>query len=228
MTGDAEPTHSGAILDVPVHMLVVLGFLAAEGTKTAPLLGPGAPADLTEHLNDHSLAEPELIVAAKAAQKLENGPLIVLSAAAEATIRAVLDEPEIARGRLLIAGTGAAEDRAALEALPWLSWTRVRHVDLEYVPPRAVQGPVGGLEGGLGLVVLDADAAEWVARTPHFAPMARILPQLTSAWLPDRFSTAELEAGRHAQATVVAITSSASWRITAPLRAAKRALRREP
>jgi predicted O-methyltransferase YrrM len=37
--------------------------------------------------------------------------------------------------------------------------------------------------------------------------------------------TGEAEAARRAQAEIAAITSSASWRITAPLRAAKRALR---
>jgi hypothetical protein len=208
-------------------MLVVLGLSAIEGKAAAPVLGPGAPAEIADQLDGQPLPEPELIAAAKVAQGTGNGPLIVLGAGATETVRAVLDERDIGRGRLLIVGTGAAEDRAALEALPWLSWTRVRHVDLEYVPPRAAEGPTGGLTGGLGLVVLDADAAEWVERTPGFVPMARLLPQLSSPLLPARISAEEVEAGRRAQATVAAITSSASWRITAPLRAAKRALRRK-
>jgi hypothetical protein len=226
MTADAKPTHSGALLDAPVHALIVLGLLARGGMRTAPLLGAGAPAELAAQLDAELLPEPALIAAAKAAQELEDGPLIVLGGGAATTVRAVLDEPEIGRGRLLIVGTGAAEDRAALEALPWLSWPRVRHVDLEYLPPRAVQGPAGGLVGGLGLVILDADAPEWVERTPDFAAMAQLLPRLNSAWLPARPAAEELEAGRRAQAELAAITSSASWRITAPLRAAKRAVGR--
>ncbi len=209
-----------------VHTLVALGLLAADGTATAPLLGTGAPDELAEQLDREPLPEPALLAAARAAQELEHGPLIVLGGDAAASVRALLDEPEIGRARLLIVGTGAAEDRAALEALPWLSWPRVRHVDLEYVPPRAVRGPAGGLAGGLGLVVLDAGAPEWAKRTPDFAPMAQLLPELNSAWLPARPSAEELEAGRRARAEVAAITSSASWRITAPLRAAKRAVGR--
>jgi hypothetical protein len=219
MNAFSEPGRFGAAA------LVVLG-LQATGGGGVLLLGPGTPAELAEHLDSQMLSEQNLIAAAKDAQAAESPPLIVLGGGAATTAQAVLDEPEIARARLLIAGTGAATDRAALEALPWLSWTRVRRVDLEFVPPRAPEGPVGGLEGGLGLVVLDTDATEWGARTPNFVPMARLLPKLTSAWLPERLSTDELQAGRQAQAELAAITSSASWRVTAPLRAAKQAIRR--
>lgn len=205
--------------------LVVLGWQALEDGGPL-LLGPGTPPALAEQCDAQLLSEEALIEAAKYAQAAENQPLIVLGGASATTARAVLDEQEIARARLLLVGTGAAEDRAALEALPWLSWTRVRYVDLEFVPPRAPEGRVGGLDGGLGLVVLDPEVGDRSSRTPDFVPMARLVPHLTSAWLPERLASDELEAGRQAQATLAAITSSTSWRITAPLRAAKRAIRR--
>jgi hypothetical protein len=204
--------------------LVVIGLQAAR--DEAPLLGPGAPLDLVDRLEAEPLPEGRLLDAARAAQVDRGVPLIVLGGEAVATARAVLDEPEIARALLLIVGTGPAVNRAALEELPWLSWTRVRHVDLELVPPRVPEGPVADLQGGLGLVVLDIDTSGRRARTPGYRAMARLLPELTSAWVPERFTTAELEAGRQAQATVAMLTSSTSWRVTAPLRAAMQAMRR--
>jgi predicted O-methyltransferase YrrM len=206
----------------------VLGLLAAAGKETALVLGEGTPAELAERTGASQVSGQALLDAAKAAQSTKDGPLIVLGAGCAATAQAVLDDVDVERGRLLIFGTGDAADRAAVEAVPWLSWTRVRHLDLEYVPPRAVEGPVQGLVGGLGLIVLDAQAAAATngGRTTNFAPMAQVLPDLISAGVPSRLSNAEIEAGRRAQTTLAEVTSSLSWRLTAPLRAANAALRR--
>ncbi len=207
----------------------MLGLLAAEGEAATAVVGAGVPDELAGHVHGKVLGDGALVAAGKVAQERRNGPVIILGAGAETALQAVLDEPEIERARLLLLGTGNALERAALEAVPWLTWPRVRYVDLEYVPPRVIEETPGAerLEGGLGLVVLDADAEAWSAPRPRFVPIARLLPRLRSAWLPPRIAAEELQAayGR-ADATIAAITSSASWRITAPLRAAKRVLRR--
>jgi predicted O-methyltransferase YrrM len=229
VTAAAEPVDLRlAAGDVPAaaETLAVLGLLAAEGEGARLVLGEGTPAELAERTGSTQVTGQTLLDAAKAAQSAAEGPLIVLGGGDAATVQAILDDAEIAKGRLLIVGTGGAADRAALEALPWLAWSRVRHVDLEYVPPRVSQGPLGGLVGGLGLVVLGPDTGAGTERTTHFTPVAQLLPQLSSAGVPARVSVEEIEAGRRAQAALAEVTSSPSWRITAPLRAAKTALHR--
>jgi hypothetical protein len=208
----------------PADISAILGLLATKGPRSGLLLGPGAPAELSVSTDNNVLTERELIDAAKACQNPDGSCVIVVGTGA--ATRSVLDQPEISRACLLIVGTGAADNRAALEALPWLSWTRVRHVDLEYVPPRVIGSSIPELSGGLGLVIVDADPETWTERTSRFVPMARLLPDLVSAWVPARMSAELIEEGRSAQAELAAITSSASWQITAPLRAVKNRLRR--
>jgi predicted O-methyltransferase YrrM len=74
----------------------------------------------------------------------------------------------------------------------------------------------------------NADTVEWggirVLRTTSGAASAAPAEPAQSTE-PAGVSAEEVEAGRRAQAALAEITASASWRITAPLRAAKRALR---
>jgi hypothetical protein len=214
-------------LTVPAEHGVVLG-LAARGPVA--LFGPGVPDDLAT--GDERLRTDALVDAAVAAQDGEHAPVIVLGAGCGSVARVILDQPHVRRAWLLLLGTGDAGARAELEAIPWRSWPRVRHVDLEYVPPRLVEDGPGfhRLERGLGLVVLDADEAKWTEPGTRFVPIARLLPDLRSPSVPARIAADELaqerERRERADAVIRDLTSSASWRITAPLRAAKRAVAR--
>ncbi|HEX8104105.1 MAG TPA: hypothetical protein VF533_15910 [Solirubrobacteraceae bacterium] len=218
----------------PAEHAAILGAVAAHPEATV-LAGAGLPPALTERLDAAEQDGPDLV--ARAAQ--EKTLLIVLAAGDAATLQALLDEPQIAAATLLLAGTGAADARAALEALPFRQWPRVRYVDLEYVAPRVVEEGRGHerLEGGLGLIVLDADAqpGEWPAPAPPYLPLARAIEGLRSAALPPRIAARELERLRaeladerarreRAEQVVAELTGSPSWQVTAPLRAAKHAL----
>jgi hypothetical protein len=212
----------------PAEHRAVLGLLGSDGDR--PVVGTGVPDSLVARLGVDPLDENALVAAARTPSA--SPPRIVLSAGAEPTVRAVLDEPAIPRACVLLLGTGDADARATLEAVPWQEWPRVRYVDLEYVPPRAVEEGPGWsrLEGGLGVVVLDEGAAEWHTPCPSYVPMARLLPALRSPSVPARVIAEELESERdrreRAEAVTATVMSSRSWRITAPLRAAKRILLR--
>ncbi|MGI8622009.1 MAG: hypothetical protein ACR2NB_00670 [Solirubrobacteraceae bacterium] len=159
----------------------------------------------------------------------EQVAVVVRAASADLAVE-LLDESRWRSGRLFLVGTGDAAARGRLEAVPWLSWVRVRFVDLELVPPRIVEDGPGlqRLTGGLGLVEHFESGSEPQTRRAPEVPMARLLPELQSALLPPRLAARQLaeesEQRRRADRVVQDLQASVSWRATAPLRAAKRLL----
>jgi hypothetical protein len=203
---------------------LVLGFLADGGSM---LFGTGTPDELLCHGKSAALAQTELIAAARSAQGADGGPVIV-TPWARTTVEAILDDPAIEQARLLLLDCGDVGVRAELEAMPWGQWPRLDHVDLEYLPPRVIEDVPGSqrLHGGVGLVVIGPRRS---GPRPNFVPMARLLPGLRSAAMPPRIAALELESAQarleRAERVIGSLTSSASWRVTAPLRAAKSAAR---
>jgi hypothetical protein len=206
------------------HM--VLGF-GAEGARL--LFGVGLSEELVASCRGEPLVLEALLEATRCAQDEEPPPVIVIPGASP-SIEAILDDPEIETALLLLLSTGELETRRRLEEVRWRQWPRVGLVDLEYCPPRVVEDTPGAqrLQGGLGLVAIGLGPA----RGPSFVPMARLLPGLRSPLIPARIAAAELEAARECQArlrraedVIRSLTASWSWRITAPLRAAKAELR---
>lgn len=207
------------------------------------MLGGQVPLEVEDATTAHGPAE--VAAALAAAQSGAEVPLVVLPAGAVDTVLHVLDDGAVRRATLVLMGTGDAAARTTLEEVPWRSWPRVRSVDLEYVPPRVVEDGPGHprLVGGVGLVLLDADEQEWTEPATPPVAVARLIPRLSSPALPPRIAAQELGAARaelaalraqtaeldgerlrreRAEGLVTALQSSLSWRVTAPLRAAKR------
>ena len=137
------------------------------------------------------------------------------------------------------------EVRRGLEAVDYDSFAKVRHVDLDFVPGYHFRGALEGeLWAGLALVVVDADrprapgeSAHQVRYHPHHHQMVLARDAAANAGaVADRDALrTQLAATRERLGAVQeelaylqrmhhAVTGSPSWRITAPLRAAKAAV----
>ncbi len=167
--------------------------------------------------------------------------VVVVHARSEDLIIDLLGSHSWAQGFLLLLGTGPQLARRPLELLDWFSWTKVRYVDLEFVPPRLVEAGAGSfhLEGGLGLIGI-SQLHQSLPRRPSAAPVARLLPDLRSPAIPERIAAAEVKAARRrlrevekqrdvalknlarAERVISRMESSLSWRFTAPLRELRR------
>jgi hypothetical protein len=111
--------------------------------------------------------------------------------------------------------------RSGLRSVPYGRYRKVSYVELDFVPGYAFREPAQGshLWGGLGLIVVEPGGGH--AGT-HFsrAGLHHDVHELMAGAQDTR-----LELERHRE-WLEAIQSSVSWRVTAPLRAAARGLRR--
>lgn len=159
----------------------------------------------------------------------------------------LLNSRALARTVILIHDIANPELRRGVDSVPFRAWPKVAHVELDWVPGQLFREPAlrHELWYGLGLVVVDAARPAYLGGDPsqaRYYPSAPLLAEARDALVareaggepaggaaaqaprpvrpPPRFE--ELEAELAASRRVVAsMSSSASWRLTAPLRAAK-------
>ncbi len=209
-------------LSGPAELAVVRGFGAA-----AVLCERGVPEPFAGAFPGSVHDRAGLL---KALRSNTAGTTVVIRASSSELAAELLDEVGWQSGHLFLVGTGDAEARIRAESVPWLSWVRVRYVDLEFVPPRIVESGPGHarLTGGLGLVELSGTSSSTAPRRAPELPVARLLPGLESALLPPRIAAQQLaeESERRlvAERVIDDLKASVSWRATAPLRGIKRVL----
>jgi hypothetical protein len=161
----------------------------------------------------------------------------------------LLSSPAIADTVILIHDSMNEQVRSGLDAVRYAAHPKVAHVNLDFVPGYMFRDPDHRHElwGGLGLVVVDATRSAYHPSAPvieeryyeagHCYPQLRDLVVARERGEPTSLEEAreqrtiaeELEAVRaerdHYQGMSEAITGSISWKLTAPLRAAKRGAR---
>lgn len=155
----------------------------------------------------------------------------------------LLGSPAVADTLIVIHDANNEQVRAGLDAVPYAAHPKVAHVNLDFVPGYMFRDPEHHHElwGGLGLVMVDATRTAYFPSSPvveeryyeagHLYPEMRALVLERERGVPTtpteaqriRHQAWELEALR---ANYESVMNSLSWRITAPLRAAKRAVRR--
>ncbi len=159
----------------------------------------------------------------------------------------LLASDAVARTVILAHDTLNEEVRAGLNDLDYDRYEKVAWVDLDFVPGYVARLParLGECWGGLGLVVVDASrsfrtgqqrrgvdlidqsqliwpAAQWIRSESNSA--IELVPKKLLTDAETRSGALERELGRHRQ-WLESIQTSASWRLTEPLRALKRRLR---
>lgn len=166
----------------------------------------------------------------------------------------LLASPAIGRTVIVTHDTGNEIVRAGLDAVDYAASAKVRHVDLDFVPGHLGQDRFPGeLWYGLGLILVDAaQATDHGARTPvqsdrrHGGELLAIARDALAGTPGDGSASSsgstpadaqELQVLRekvaglehevaHHRGLWQALMASPSWRATAPLRAAKRVVRR--
>ncbi len=161
-------------------------------------------------------------------------------------MEALLASPAVGRTIIVMHDTGNEEVRRGLDAVRYDARPKVAHVDLDFVPGHLGQERFPGeLWYGLGLVVVDHTRQAYGTRSAVQADRhhggellalardvlagrpAELHPSVAAAAARDelvalhrRVDELEREVAHH-QGVVRDLTSSVSWKVSAPLRAAK-------
>jgi hypothetical protein len=167
-------------------------------------------------------------------------------------MRDLLDSPAVTRTVILAHDTLNEDVRAGLASIDYAAYEKVAWVDLDFIPGYVARLParLGEVWGGLGLVVVDASgdfrgagprssddlfdhaqlvwpAAEWIRRQgtngSDFHGGLELVAASELVEAEGRCNALSHELERH-RAWLRGIEGSASWRLTAPLRALKRRL----
>lgn len=161
----------------------------------------------------------------------------------------LLSSPAVADTVILIHDVMNEQVRSGLDAVRYAAYPKVAHVNLDFVPGYMFRDPdhLHELWGGLGLVVVDATRSAYFPSAPviedryyeagHYYPQLRDLvaarergePASPAEVREHRTISSELDAVReerdHYRRVSEAMSGSVSWKLTAPLRAAKRGAR---
>jgi hypothetical protein len=148
----------------------------------------------------------------------------------------LLTAPALARSVILTHDTMNEVVRAGLEEVRYGAYPKVSYVDLDFVPGYMFLEPSlkHELWGGLGLVVIDSSRSAYFAGNvrqsryyPAFDLIRSARDELLDGGEADPSEVRELrEQLTLTRGWLDAVQTSASWRLTAPLRATKARLRR--
>jgi hypothetical protein len=169
-------------------------------------------------------------------------------------VRRDLDEllasPAVTDTLILIHGSMNEQIRTGLDAVRYTAHPKVAHVNLDFVPGYMLRSPGRRyeLQGGLGLVIVDAARTAYFPDAPvveeRYYQAGRLYPRIRDlVAAAERNEPASPEEAREQRAlaeelTAVreererykamsdTVTRSLSWKVTAPLRAATRGARR--
>jgi Methyltransferase domain len=171
------------------------------------------------------------------------------AAGARQDIEDLLDSPAVGRTVIAIHDTVNERVRLGVEAVRYAAWPKVAYVHLDWIPGQLFREP--GLENelwyGLGLVVVDSSRSayeEGEVFEQRYFPAAPLLaegrrqrvgvgdgsPEPRRPGLPNVTEDLRWELDRarellgQQQRELAAVLASPSWRLTAPLRRAKRRL----
>jgi hypothetical protein len=157
----------------------------------------------------------------------------------------LLSSPAIADTAIIIHDTSNEQVRSGLDAVRYAAYPKVAHVNLDFVPGYMFRDPdhLHELWGGLGLVIVEATRSAYFPAVPvienryyeagRFYPQLRDLVAAQERGQPaspeeareQRTISEELDVVRnerdHYRRLSEAVTGSLSWKVTAPLRAAK-------
>lgn len=238
-------TAEGASLRrVAAHSKEVHSFDLVEPELDVDTLG-----NVTLHTGDSHQLLPELL--AELASQERNVDFVLVDGDHSAKgvnqdIEDLLDSPAIGKTIILIHDITNEEVRRGLDSVRYGAWPKVEHVDLDFVPGYLFKEDrlLNELWGGLGLVVVDASRLAYGRGDPmqqRVYPAAQLFARVRDQIVAEQRAEgssgdagseetadevmrlrAEIEHQRDLQA---AMKRSLSWRLTAPLRAAKRGAR---
>jgi hypothetical protein len=162
----------------------------------------------------------------------------------------LLSSPAIADTIVLIHDVTNEQVRSGLDAVRYAAYPKVAHVNLDFVPGYMLRDPDHRheLRGGLGLVIVDATRTAYYPAVPvienRYYEAGHLLPQVRDLVIAREHGEPASPAEAREQRTLAeelaavreeheryrqlsdTVTSSLSWKVTAPLRAVMHRARR--
>jgi Methyltransferase domain len=224
--GTAE---GGSLARIAAHSEIVHSFdmvLPHEDVRNLP--------GVTLHTGDSHELVPRLL--AELAEAGENVDFVLVdgdhsSEGVRRDIVDLLESPAVASTLILMHDTMNEVVRAGLEEVRYGAYPKVAYVDLDFVPGYMFQEPSlkHELWGGLGLVMVESARSAYFAgnvRQSRYYPAYELITsardQLLERGDADPFELRQLREELDAtRSWLDAVQNSASWKLTAPLRALK-------
>jgi hypothetical protein len=209
------------------------------------------PENVIVHAGDSHVLLPQVL--AQLAEEGRNVDFVVVdgdhtAAGVRQDVEDLLDSPAVGRTAILIHDVANERVRLGVDAVRFAAWPKVAYVHLDWIPGQLFREP--GLSHelwyGLGLVLVDASRSAYEGGEvfeQRYFPAAPLLAggrqhllegdgshEPRRPGIPNRTEDLRweldqaLELVDRQQRELAAILASPSWRITAPLRRAKRRL----
>jgi hypothetical protein len=226
--------EGGSLARIAAHRAESHSFDLVEPSPAAREL-----SNVTFHTGDSHRLLPELL--ARFAEEGRNVDFVLVdgdhsSDGVRQDVQDLLDSPAIGRTIIVLHDTMNEVVRAGLERVRYEAYPKVAYVELDVVPGYMFREPalLHQLWGGLGIVVIDSSRGAYFAegarqrRYYEAFDLVRDARQLIIERDQGTSPQQELERLRAelgiARKSLESVQRSASWRITAPLRALKRGL----
>lgn len=227
--GTAE---GGSLARIAAHSAEVHSFDLVEPDPAAREL-----AGVTFHTGDSHRLLPELL--ARFAEEGRNVDFVLVdgdhsSEGVRQDVHDLLESPAIAQTIIVLHDTMNEMVRAGLEDVRYEAYPKVEYVELDLVAGYMFREPslLHELWGGLGLIVVDSSRAAYFsggARQRRYYEAFGLVREARGLVVdreagksPEQELTRLREELRDTRGWLDAVQGSASWRITAPLRALKR------
>jgi hypothetical protein len=227
--GTAE---GGSLGRIAAHSAEVHSFDLVEPDPAAREL-----ANVTFHTGDSHRLLPELL--ARFAEEERNVDFVLVdgdhsSEGVRQDVHDLLESPAIARTIIVLHDTMNEMVRAGLEAVRYEAYPKVEYVELDVVAGYMFREPtlLHELWGGLGLIVVDSSRAAYFsggARQRRYYEAFGLVREARELVVdreagksPDEELARLRQELRDTREWLDSVQGSASWRITAPLRALKR------